>query len=423
MLDLNYVLIGCEYLPKGFDMDVLRIFFIIFFLSGCGSRSNSSESIEKAQDICANAAIPNQKVIRWKNGKTTKHDLRKISKERFESFIKNNQRKIEYVEDNFRLSKPDSRAFSLFGWGGYLNWGTDSISAPTLWKKNLFGQDVTIAIIDSGIDTRHPQLKNQLYVNPNEIYNDIDDDSNGLIDDVHGYDFSDKTGLLQDKSGHGTHIAGIIAAEHEENSVWGVAPKAKLIVFDFFTDDGDGSVFDAIAAIEAARAAGAKIINASWGGPGCSRSLEEVVNQLAKHNILFVTAAGNESSNIDRIPSFPASYSASSLIAVGAMTADNLTAGFSNFGQKVHLVAPGANIVSTYPLPEGLAIEHGTSMAAPFVSGAAALLWSAFPQATALQIKTAMISSIDPGFYPVLSRGSLNVAAAHENLSRQFNQR
>ena len=327
-----------------------------------------------------------------------------------------NKDKIKYIESDFKISKPLPGTISLLSWGGYANWGIDSIVAKKLWDQNIFGEDVIVAIIDSGIDRQHPQLVNQLYVNPNETENGIDDDGNGLIDDINGYDFPNNSGNLYDGSGHGTHVAGIVAADHANGSIKGVAPRAKILAFDFFDDDGGGSVFDALAAIRAAEFKGARIINASWGGAACSRSLREILNELSQKNILFVAAAGNESLNIDRDPMYPAAFSASSQITVGAMTADGSTAGFSNYGKLVHLVAPGADILSTYPLPELTAVEHGTSMAAPFVSGAAALLWSAFPQATAKQIKQALVSTSKAGPFPVLSRGSLDVDAAYESL-------
>ncbi len=401
------------------DMDVklTLLISICLFLSACGSKSSQGEdTTNKAVDICLDQKLFQQRLIRWKNGKVTKHDLKKIGETRFQEFLNRNQQDIEFIEDNFKIPKPQPAPISLLGWGGYLNWGVDAISAETLWQQNILGESVIVAVIDSGIDMQHPQLAQQLYTNPNETRNGLDDDGNGLVDDLHGYDFPNKSGDLYDSSGHGTHVSGIIAADHGTGSVKGVAPKAKLVMFDFFSDDGDGSVFDAIAAIRAAEMSGAKVINASWGGPSCSRSLRAAIDDLEDKNILFITASGNESLNIDRMPTYPAAYTSSAQITVGAMTADELTAGFSNYGDRVHIVAPGVDIVSTYPLPDLTAVEDGTSMAAPFVSGAAALLWSAFPDARAQDIKKAILDSAKSGPYPVLTRGSLDVTAAHQAL-------
>ncbi len=399
-------------------MDVRALMVcLLLALSACGSSTPPEEPLTKAADECEGEVLSNQKIIRWNDGRFTKHKLSSQQKEKFDRFVEKNKNKIKYVENDFRITKP-SPGISLLSWGGYANWGVDAISAKKLWDQDIFGKDVIVAIIDSGIDTQHPQLANQLYVNPNETENGLDDDGNGLIDDIHGYDFPNQSGTLKDGSGHGTHVAGIVAADHSAGSIKGVAPKSKLLVFDFFAEDGGGSVFDALAAIRAAERSGARVINASWGGPGCSRSMKDSLDELSQKNILFITAAGNESLNIDRTPMYPAAFGASSQITVGAMTADGYTADFSNIGRRVHLVAPGADILSTYPLPDVTAIEHGTSMASPFVAGAAALLWSAFPEASAAQIKAALVSSVKAGPFPVLSRGSLDVAAAHEALKQ-----
>lgn len=409
-------------------MDVVKlspILFSLLFLTSCGSNSTSNETTNKPLAVCEDSSIADQKLIRWNDGRVTKHILSKLGKARFDNYVKRNQKKISLVENNFKIPKPVPASISLLRTGGSANWGIDAIAAENLWMQNILGQNITIAVIDSGIDTQHPQLQKQLYVNEKELLNGIDDDANGLIDDIHGYDFSNKSGDLYDNSGHGTHVSGIIAAEHERTSrpaVKGVAPKSKLIVFDFLSEDG-GSVFDAIASIQAAQKAGAKVINASWGGESCSRSLEATIDALAAQNILFVAAAGNESLNIDRTPMFPAAYNSAALITVGAMTADGFTAGFSNYGQRVHIVAPGTDILSTYPIPEMSGVENGTSMAAPFVSGAAALLWSAYPNATVAQIKSAILDSAKSGPYPVLSRGSLDVSAAYELLKRKMELR
>ncbi len=403
-------------------MDVCRILLLsLLVLTGCGSTSSDPETLEKSQATCDGASIAHEKLIRWHSGRVSKIDLRKVSSEVFEKYIQNHQKEIADVENNYALYRVpvNQSSFSLLGWGGSINWGPLYILADDLWKKNITGSNVVVAIIDSGIDTQHPQLNQQLYSNPNETLNGLDDDGNGLIDDIHGYNFPEETGDLSDDSGHGTHVAGIIAADHSAGSIQGVAPGAKLLAYDFFSASGDGNVYDAIAAIDAARRAGAQVINASWGGPGCSRSLKVAIDTLAQYNVLFVTAAGNESMNIDRIPDYPAAYDSRSLIAVGAMTTDELTAGFSNYGQRVHIMAPGTDIESTYPLPKLVKVMDGTSMAAPFVTGAAALLFSAFPKASAQDIKSAIIDSARPGPYPILSRGALDVSAAYNLLQNR----
>lgn len=411
-------------------MDVTKRLFtaitFAFLLSSCSDKASNTDTFNKTSDPgCSNLAVKNENILRWKNGKISRLLFR--NKKAREEYLKKHAENIVAVEDNFRIQNPEPFSLSASGHVGDLNWGMKTIKAELLWNKNILGNGVVVAIIDSGIDTKHPQLKNQLYTIPGEIENGIDDDENGLVDDVHGYDFISQSGNLYDSSGHGTHIAGIIAAEHSLGDVTGVAPQAKLLMYDFFgsQEDGkDGTVFDAIRAIRVATQAGAKIINASWGGEGCSSALKLEIDSLAAKDVLFVTAAGNGDQNgvgfdLNTRPSYPASFSSATQITVGAMTFDEYTAGFSNYGSKVDLVAPGVNIISTFPGNRYVDMA-GTSMATPFVVGSAALLWSAFPQAKALDIKKALLSSTQSGFYPVKTRGSLDVAAAHVLLEEQF---
>ncbi|MBY0386251.1 S8 family serine peptidase, partial [bacterium] len=394
-------------------------------ICSCGSRSAPSEEVTKAVDDCEGQALSSHKIIKWKDGRITKLHSSHFQKKSLEDFLKKNKNKIQFIENDFKISKPAPNSFSLlrFREDAPINWGVQAISAPALWKKNILGENIKVAVVDSGIDSQHPQLTHQLSVNPNEPVNGIDDDGNGLVDDVYGYDFTNSSGDIYDSSGHGSHVSGIIAADHSAGPVLGVAPKAKLLVYVLFSPDGGGSVFDAIAGIRAAQNRGAKIINASWGGPGCSRSLREEIESLAQKDILFVSAAGNEGLNIDRNPMYPAAYNLDNQISVAALTYDGFTMGQSNFGRKVHIIAPGVDIESTVPGPLLTKKLSGTSMATPFVVGSAALLWSAFPNATAKQIKDAMISSVKAGPYPVLARGSLDVAAAHAALEKIMSSR
>ena len=403
-------------------MDVKRttlLCTLVIFCS-CGSRSNQNGEFNKAVDACEGQALATHKLIKWKDGRITKINSSKIGKKSLDVFVKKNEAKIEFIENDFKISRPAPNSFSLLRRfeEAPLNWGVQSISASTLWQKNILGENIKVAVIDSGIDAQHPQLVNQLSINPNEPINSKDDDGNGLVDDVFGYDFPNSSGDIYDSTGHGTHVSGIIAADPSSGSIQGVAPKAKLLVYVLFAADGSGSVFDAIAAIRAAQNRGAKIINASWGGPGCSRSLREEISSLAQKNILFVSAAGNEGLNIDRSPMYPAAYNLDNQISVAALTYDGFTMGESNFGRKVHIIAPGVDIESTVPGPVLTKKMSGTSMATPFVVGSAALLWSAFPNATVKQIKDALIQSAKAGPYPVLARGSLDVAEAHAVLEK-----
>lgn len=388
---------------------------LVTSITACGSRDKNDDGLTKTGVDCTNSSVTNEKIIRWKNGRFTTFKAGKDDAVMVSAFMAKNKDKIDFIEDNFIIYAPKGDSIQARGWGGSDTWGVDFTRASELWDQGIKGDGVVVAVIDSGIDANHSQLASQLFSNPNETLNGIDDDGNGYIDDVHGYDFTSNSGDLQDTSGHGTHVAGIIAASHGSGDIKGMAPNAKLLVYDFFTENGEGTVSDAIIAIQLAAQAGAKVINASWGGPSCSRSLNSVIDSLSNKNVLFVSAAGNESLNIDFTPAYPAAYEAFNHITVAAITYDEFTAGFSNYGEKVNLAAPGVNILSTYP-DNSQEYESGTSMAAPFVSGAVALLWSAFPDAKAQDIKKAVTTAVREGSYPVKSRGALDVAAAYEYL-------
>lgn len=406
-------------------MDVKRkivYILITLLMSGCGNQNDPINELSKSSGNCDTTIASNEKIINWKNGKVTRYKSKR-DLDQLRDYLREHKQDIDFIEDNHKLSVPSQPSLSLAKASPanipQPNWGTQRTQANVAWSQGHRGQGVVVAVIDSGIDATHPELKNQLFTNPNEIPNGIDDDRNGLIDDIHGFDFTRGSGQLSDDTGHGTHVSGIIAADHNNGRVMGVAPDAKLVVYDFFSITGDGSVFDAITAIRAARSVGARVINASWGGPSCSLSLQQAIKELDDDNIVFVSAAGNEGRNIDFFPSYPASFEISNQITVGAHTVEGYTSGFSNKGNLVHLVAPGENILSTLPVitrQDGSVsqdgYESGTSMSAPFVSGAVALLLSAYPEASSTQVKQAILQSVKRGPFPVETRGQLDIASA-----------
>ena len=177
-------------------------------------------------------------------------------------------------------------------------------------------------------------------------------------------------------------------------------------------DMGNGSISNAILGIEYAVSRGAKVINASWGGTPCSKALSDTIQGLANSGVIFVVAAGNSGQNIDYTPEYPAAFAGPTQITVGASTVSDITAYFSNFGDNsVQLMAPGVNILSTFPGNQ-TEVLSGTSMASPFVAGAAALLMSSYPNLPATKIREAIVRSIDSGPYQVQFRGRLNIQKA-----------
>ncbi|MCC7272314.1 MAG: S8 family serine peptidase [Alphaproteobacteria bacterium] len=277
---------------------------------------------------------------------------------------------------------------------------------------------IVVAVIDTGIDYTHPDLDGNIWRNADEIAgNGIDDDRNGYVDDYYGYDFVNRDGNPIDDNGHGTHVAGTIGAEGGNGiGVAGIAWSVQLMALKFLNAQGSGSTAGAIEALNYAVANGAQISNNSWGGGSFNQGLLDAIGAAGNAGHLFVTAAGNDSRDIDVTPSYPASYAPANLISVASTDAFDALSSFSNYGDvTVDLAAPGSSILSTYK--GGYAFLSGTSMATPHVTGAAALVWAENPSLTALEVKQILLDTVDvlPSLAgKVASGGRLNVAAALE---------
>ena len=273
------------------------------------------------------------------------------------------------------------------------------IDATEAWDLQT-GNSVIVAVIDSGVDYNHPDLQNNIWSNTAETPNNgIDDDNNGLVDDIRGWDFANNDNNPMDDNRHGTHVAGIIAAQGN-NGIGGsgVAWAAKIMPLKFLALDGRGSTSSAIRAIQYASQMGAKIANNSWGGAANSLALRDAIIAANQAGMLFIAAAGNNTTGVnnDTTPTYPANYPIANVLSVAATTNSDGLASFSNFGPRtVHVAAPGAGIYSTVP-NRGYALLSGTSMAAPVVAGMAAILLAANPNLTVAQVKDAILTGADP---------------------------
>lgn len=268
-------------------------------------------------------------------------------------------------------------------------WGLKKSDAARAWSVSQGSKDTIIAIIDTGIDIHHEDLKANLWKNPGETgldakgrnkeTNGLDDDGNNLPDDVYGWNFVSNNNKLTDNHGHGTHIAGIIGAEaSNKKGISGISPKASLMVLKYYDPKvpNTDNLKNTVAAIHYAIKMGAHIINYSGGGIEYSQEEFEAVQAAEKKGILFVAAAGNERSNSDQNHYYPADYPLKNIISVTAIDPTTEVLSSSNYGVlTVDIAAPGQNILSCLP-NNSYGLMTGTSQATAFVSGAAALVMS-----------------------------------------------
>jgi subtilisin family serine protease len=313
---------------------------------------------------------------------------------------------IEYIEPNYRISveqTPNDPSFSEL-WGlhntGQSGGTPDAdIDAPEAWDIQTGDGSVIVGVIDTGVDYTHSDLMNNIWTNSGETPgNDIDDDSNGFVDDYYGWDFAYDDSDPFDGDGHGTHVSGTIAAEGDNGiGVVGVNWDAQIMPIKFLDDYGGGWTFDAIQSVEYATLMGADLTNNSWGGGGYSQGLYDAIAGAGDAGQLFIASAGNYyGNNNDIYPHYPSSYDLDNIIAVAATDRYDNLSDFSNYGPtSVDLGAPGSEIYSTIP-DGGYAYYDGTSMATPHVSGVAALVWAEYPDLTAAEVKEILLETTDP---------------------------
>jgi subtilisin family serine protease len=323
---------------------------------------------------------------------------------------------VNFVEPNF-IYNHHATSNDTYVTNGTL-WGMLSTpanafgsQATTAWANDKTDcSTVYVGIIDEGYMYTHTDLAANAGVNPGEIpNNNIDDDGNGYVDDVYGWDFDGNNKTIFDGTGddHGTHVAGTIGGVGGNGTgVAGVCWSVKLLSGKFLGNRG-GTTANAIKAVnyftDLKRRQGLNIVatNNSWGGGGFSQALKNAIDDAGTADILFVAAAGNSGLNIESSPSYPASYTSENIISVAAITINGQLASFSNYGSNsVDLGAPGVSIMSTVPVKSGknvvsgYASYNGTSMATPHVTGAVALYAAAHPGASAATIKAAITASV-----------------------------
>ncbi len=344
-----------------------------------------------------------------------------------------NLAEVEYVQPNFYyslLATPNDPQFpaNLYGLG--------KISAPSAWDLSTGSSNIVVADIDTGMRYTHEDLAANAWTNPGEIAgNNIDDDNNGFIDDVHGWDFfyndsnpaDDTTGF----GGHGTHTAGTIGAVgNNAKGVVGVNWNVKLMAIKIYspagTDSTSAMLINAYNYVRMMKNRGAniRVTNNSYGGCneacGYDQATKDALDAMGDADILNVFAAGNSGTNNETTPHFPSNYTSPSVLAVAASTSTDARAGFSNYGAvSVDLAAPGSGIVSTVSSSDtSYGTKSGTSMATPHVAGAAALLAAYNPNLSAQSLKATLMNTVDvlPAWNGIVKTGGrLNVFNALQN--------
>ena len=295
------------------------------------------------------------------------------------------------------------------------------IEAPAAWKIGRGSDEVVVGIIDSGVDYTHEDLNANMWANPDEIPgNGVDDDNNGIVDDVHGMNAVNDSGDPMDDAGHGTHVAGTIGAVGDNGrGVAGVNWTARIMALKFLSRYGGGSTSDAIKCIDYAiamreRGVNLRVINCSWGSTARSKALEDAIGRAADAGILFVCAAGNEGLDSDQRPHYPSSYELDGVLSVAALAPDGKLASFSNFGSKsVDIAAPGFDVLSTLPGNQ-YGFASGTSMAAPHATGVIALVLASDTKLPLAKLRTRLLSSafVAPGLEKTVTGGRLSGAGA-----------
>lgn len=301
-----------------------------------------------------------------------------------------NLRALEDSKIMSKLEKVENEPSALFNDPAIAQaWGLKKADAARAWSVTKGSREILVAVIDTGVDIKHEDLKDNIWKNPGEsgldskgrdkASNKVDDDKNGYVDDVHGWNFVANNNVLNDNHGHGTHIMGIIAAQaNNSKGIVGIAPEVSVMTLKYFDplSPGSDNLKNTIKSIQYAVKMGAMIINYSGGGLEYSQDEFDAVNEARKKGILFVAAAGNEKSNSDKFPYYPADYNLDNIISVTAFNPAVEVLSSSNWGtESVHIAAPGQNVISTLP-GNAYGFMTGTSQATAFVTGGAALIMS-----------------------------------------------
>jgi len=357
-----------------------------------------SASVEQEYSI-----VPGLCLIRLPEGMTVEEGIRVLRE----------SDDVLYVEPNYKVKPlsviPDDPMFAQL-WNMHNTGQTGGtpdadIDAPEAWDITTGGDsEVIVAVIDTGVDYTHPDLAANMWVNEAEFSGTpgIDDDGNGYVDDIYGYDFANRDGDPIDDEGHGSHVSGIIGAvANNAEGVAGVCWNVKIMAVKFLEECRNGTISNAISSVEYATLMGARVISNSWGTDGYSSALEDAIRAAGEAAILFITSAGDGGGNNNDIdPHYPSSYKLDNVIAVLSTDHDDRLSEHSDYGlTSVDLGAPGGdsdNQIRSCHRDGGYYSMYGTSMATAHVSGACALIWSVYPTLSPVEVKDLIMRTVDP---------------------------
>lgn len=364
---------------------------LLLFATACSNKEDAPFSFDEYNVRCLEGKISGQFIVKMSDGShhlvsaSSEEDLveKLKSNEQVEAF-KNQSIEVSGVDYNFRIRAQQTTPKPGAPSGGDVNIGPKILNAPFMWNKGFYGEGVVTALIDSGYDISHPFLKDSVLVNSSD--KGYDEDKNGFKNDLTGWDFINNKPLAGDLGRHGTYVGSVIAARHETYTKTSMAPESKILPIAAL-DTGEDNETDAsgdnntiIKSLDYAISKNVDIINASWAGYVCSKFIREKIKEANDNGIFVVTAAGNESTDLDEKPIFPGSLPYPLVVTVGAVNADLSIEGDSNFGSAVDFFAFGQGVAAAAPQTQALhARPSGTSLSTPFISGALALLKNAFP--------------------------------------------
>ncbi|MEM9157773.1 MAG: S8 family serine peptidase [Verrucomicrobiota bacterium] len=329
---------------------------------------------------------------------------------------------IEYAEPDYIVhaagfsndpSLNDGGLWGLHNEGG--EGGVDDVDIDAIegWDIATDAGDLVVGVIDTGVRYTHEDLADNMWVNPNEIAgNEIDDDGNGYVDDVHGINATLGTGDPFDDNGHGTHVAGTIGGVGDNGlGIVGVAWRTQIMALKFLRASGSGTISDAVRCMDYATQQGVFLTNNSWGGGGYSEAFSDALDRAREAGVLFVAASGNNGIDIDEDPHYPAAYEQENVLSVGSVDRDGELSSFSNYGlESVDIVAPGRDILSAWhSSDQSYRIISGTSMASPHAAGILTLQGAAFPEVEWLKQKERLLvaSQLDERYVGQIGTGGL----------------